>query len=241
MTSQTFQDKIICGDNLEVMATMPDECVDLVVTSPPYNLGNAHHAGNNRHSTYEDDAPEEDYQANQIHVVAESLRLLKPDGSIFYNHKNRISKGVSITPYQWLLRTRAIIKQEIVWYNGGQNFDKCRFYPMTERLYWLSKSTSTQFRNTVNSHDLWRYTPVGAKGEHKRAFPLQMVIDILDCFPEGITVLDPYMGSGTVVMACRATNRHYIGVEREQRFVDYTNERICKEQSQLKLDLGGGK
>lgn len=227
--------EIICGDCLEVMSSMESGSVDLVITSPPYNLGGNHHTGNKRYAVYSDSCDEESYQSTQIAVINECLRLLSPVGSIFYNHKNRISKGRTITPYEWLLKTDAVIKQEMVWYNGGQNFDKCRFYPMTERVYWLSQNIETQFRNNVNKHDLWNYLPVGAKGQHKRAFPCEMVEGILACFPDNIVVLDPYMGSGTTAIACIRSGRRYIGIELEQKYVDVANERVANELSQPKL------
>ena len=121
------------GDCLEVMRELPDESVDLIITSPPYNLGKTHHTGNKRfksYSEYNDNMPEELYQRWQIEVLQECFRILKPSGSMFYNHKNRIKKGVQITPYEWLLKTDFVIKQEIVWQNGSQNFDKIRFYPI---------------------------------------------------------------------------------------------------------------
>ena len=133
------------GDCLEVMKDIPDGSVDLIITSPPYNLGNTHHTGGNRfkpYDKYNDDMKESDYQDWQVEVLNECFRILKDDGSILYNHKNRISKGVQITPYQWILKTDFLVKQEIVWQNGSQNFDKIRFYPFTERIYWLAKSAS---------------------------------------------------------------------------------------------------
>lgn len=54
---------------------------------------------------------------------------------------------------------------------------------------------------------------------------------------EGGLVLDPFMGSGSTAIACLRSNRHYIGIELEQRFVNLSNERIRIEQAQLTLDL----
>ena len=153
--------QIICGDNLKIMPNIPDKYVDLTVTSPPYNLGNNHHTGNNRHQTYEDNLPEDKYQKQQIEVLNEIFRITKIDGSLFYNHKNRIKNGISITPYQWILKSNWIIKQELVWFNGSQNFDKIRFYPMTERIYWLVKSPKTILFNTINHHDLFTKKRMG--------------------------------------------------------------------------------
>ena len=210
------KDKIYNCDCLEGMKHIPNASIDLVVTSPPYNLGATHHTGNNRFSPYKDDLPEEEYQAQQIEVLNEIYRILKPNGSVMYNHKNRIRDGKQISPYEWLFKTDFIIKQELVWFNGSQNFDKCRFYPMTERIYWLSKSTDTQFVNIVNHHDLFRndeWPSVGTNQEHKRAFPLEFARWMVACFPEAETVLDPYMGSGTTAVACIKEKRHFIGFE----------------------------
>lgn len=177
------------------MKNIPDGSIDLIITSPPYNLGNTHHTGNIRHKVYDDNMPENEYQAWQVQILNECYRVLKYDGSVIYNHKNRIKNGVQITPYEWILKTPFIVKQEIVWFNGSQNFDKIRFYPMTERIYWLAKSPKTKLFNIINHHDLFdtkEWKAVGTKGEHKRAFPEKMVEDFIKCFPDAKIILDPF-------------------------------------------------
>ena len=134
-----------CGDCMEYMRNIPNESIDLIITSPPYNLGKQHHTGSNRFNSYDsyvDDVPEEAYQNWQIQVLNECYRVLNKNGSMWYNHKNRIKDGVQITPYEWILKSKFahLVKQEVVWFNRSQNFDKIRFYPMTERVYWLAKS-----------------------------------------------------------------------------------------------------
>lgn len=222
------------GDCLELMKNIPDESIDLIITSPPYNLGKTHHTGNNRfksYTEYNDDMPESMYQQWQIDVLQECFRVLKPDGSMFYNHKNRIKQGVQITPYEWLLKTNFVIKQEIVWQNGSQNFDKIRFYPMTERVYWLAKSSNTKMFNAINHHDIFtraEWQPVKTKGEHKRAYPVKMCTDIISCFPNSKVILDCFMGSGTTGVACINTNRNFIGIELDKQYFDIAQERIEK-------------
>ena len=230
--------KLICGDVLEELKKIQDESVDLIITSPPYNLGNNHHTGNNRHKAYEDNMPEEEYQNWQIQSLMHCWRVLKTTGSMFYNHKNRIKEGLQISPYEWIYKTKFIIKQEIVWENGSQNFDKIRFYPMTERIYWLSKSRETKLNNIINHKDYFgrnEWVPVKTKYSHKRAFPLQMPIDIISCFSEAKTILDPFMGSGTVGIACKKMGRDFIGIEinpdyftLSQRNIDDTEDEYYK-------------
>ncbi len=226
---------LILGDCLLKLKELPDNSVDLVITSPPYNLGNNHHTGNIRHNPYNDSLPELEYQDNQIRVLAELFRVVKPEGSLFYNHKNRIKNGSQITPYEWLLKTKWIIKQELVWFNGSQNFDKIRFYPMTERVYWLAKSSNTKLFNAINHHDFFEWSAVGTKKEHTRAFPEKMVMDILQCFPEAKTILDPYCGSGTVGVVAKQTGRSFIGIENNPVYLEIAQKRINVTKEQLEL------
>lgn len=217
------------GDCLEIMKNIEDKSIDLILTSPPYNLGNNHHTGNKKHQAYNDNLPEKQYQEWQIAVLNECYRVLKDHGSLIYNHKNRIKDGIQITPYEWLLKTSFIIKQEIVWFNGSQNFDKIRLYPMTERFYWLAKSSKTKLFNAINHHDLFgkeEWRAVGTRGGHTRAFPEKMVEDFLKCFPNGKVILDPFAGSGTVGKVAKQLNRNYILIEKEPAYVEIIKKRL---------------
>ena len=221
--------ELINGDCLEEMKKIPNGSIDLVLTSPPYNLGNTHHTGNKRHKAYSDNLPEGEYQEWQVNILSECHRVLRDTGSLVYNHKNRIKNGVQITPYEWLLKTDFIIKQEVVWFNGSQNFDKIRFYPMTERVYWLAKTPKTKLFNAINHHDLFmreEWRAVGTNGQHTRAFPEKMVSDFLLCFPGAQTVLDPFMGSGTTGVACKNLNRNFIGIELDKDYFEIAKKRI---------------
>jgi modification methylase len=214
------------------MKKLPDKSVDLIITSPPYNLGKVHHTGNKRfksYNKYDDNLPESDYQEWQIEILNECYRILKEDGSMLYNHKNRIRNGVQITPYEWLLKSKFVIKQEIVWFNGSQNFDKIRFYPMTERVYWLAKQPTTKLFNVINHHDLFmknEWQPQGTEKEFKRAYPVKMIEDLISCFPNAEIILDPFIGSGTTAVACVKTNRHYIGFELDPIYYDIACKRL---------------
>jgi len=226
---EEFINKVICGDCLELMRDIPDKNIDLVVTSPPYNLGNTHHTGGIKHKAYDDNLPENKYQQWQIDVLNECFRILKDDGSLIYNHKNRIKKGTQITPYEWILKTLFIVKQEIIWFNRSQNFDKIRFYPMTERIYWLAKSPKTKLFNIINHHDVFdskEWKPVGTKGKHTRAFPVKMVEDILKCFSSAKIILDPFAGSGTTGRACKNLGRNFILIEKEEDYCKISEARL---------------
>lgn len=217
---------VVCCDCLEGMKHIADKSVDLVLTSPPYNIGNNHHTNTIKHSAYNDELPENEYQEQQIKILSELYRALKNEGSILYNHKNRLVDGVSLSPYQWLTKTKLLVKQELVWFNGSPNFDKIRFYPMTERIYWLVKSKDTVLKNTISHHDVFYWNAVGTSGEHTRAFPEEMAFDLFRCFTESQIILDPFGGSGTTGVAAKMLGRNYILFEKEQRYVDIALKRL---------------
>lgn len=220
------------GDCLEAMKKIESGSVDLIITSPPYNLGKKHHTGNKRFDAYEsynDNLPEKEYQDWQIAVLNECYRILKEGGSMWYNHKNRIRNGIQITPYEWILKSNFLVKQEIVWFNGSQNFDKIRFYPMTERVYWLAKSPKTKMFNKINHHDVFDtkdWKPEGTNKEFKRAYPVKMCEDIISCFENAKLVLDPFMGSGSTGVACINTNRDFYGIELDENYFNIAKNRI---------------
>ncbi len=78
---------LYCDDCFNAFNNVNDYSVDLIITSPPYNLGNNHHTGNKRHQAYSDNLPEKEYQETQIRLLDECFRVLKDDGSMIYNHK----------------------------------------------------------------------------------------------------------------------------------------------------------
>lgn len=216
---------VVQGDCLEGMKMIPDNSVDLVVTSPPYNLVSGHHTGNKKTQAYDDNLPENEYQNWQIKILNECKRVLKSNGSILYNHKNRIKNGVQFSPYEWLFKTELFIKQELVWFNGSQNFDKCRFYPMTERIYWLSKTPDTTFNNKINHHDLFKWQAEGTNKKHTRSFPVKMITDFIYCFEADI-ILDPFMGSWTTARACKDLGRNFIGFELSEEYCSIGESRL---------------
>lgn len=232
--------KIYNENCLETMAKrIVPESVDLVITSPPYNLGKKHHTQNHifdSYDIYNDNLPEEEYQQKQINILNKLFDVVNSTGSLIYNHKNRIKKGKQITPYEWLLKTKWIIKQELVWHNGSPNFDKIRFYPQTERIYWLAKKPETKLYNVISHHDIFsanEWYPEGTDKIHKRSFPEKMVIDLLKCFPDTNLIYDPFMGSGTTAVAALKSDKNFIGSEISEEYCKIAEERIKVIQEEI--------
>jgi modification methylase len=212
--------------------------IDLIITSPPYNLGGKFHTGNirynNAYHTYLDNIPEEDYQEQQIEFLNACYDKLKDGGSMFYNHKPRIKNGVCIHPLEWILKSKFILKQEIIWRNGSQNFDKIRFYPMTERVYWLVKNNKTKLFNSVGFSDVWEFKNPKRHPIHKATFPIDLPLTIIKCFDNASIICDPYAGIGTT---CKAVvelnkddnkNRKYIGFDIDNTYCEIAKNDIAE-------------
>lgn len=196
-----------------------DDSIDLIITSPPYNLG-YQHSGNRKTGCYPDNMPEDEYQYWQKEVLDECYRVLKPDGSMLYNHKNRFD-NVMITPYSWINKTDFILQQEIIWINGTGNVDKRRLYPSTERVYHLSKSLKTKFINNINKTDVFgrkNWKPSGTMYTHTNMFPIMLPTDLIECFPDAKIILDPFAGKGTVSIAAEYADKQWISIEKDLNF-----------------------
>ena len=236
--------KIYCCDVLEGLRELDNESIDLIITSPPYNKAGLNgvlergkrkwectiNYGGNVDSDLMD---ESDYEQWQIDVLKECYRVLKNDGSMFYNHKNRIYSGAGeiISPYKWLYQTPFKIRQEIIWDRGStNNVQNCRYLPTTEQIYWLTKTFRPNFKRNKNGKfktEVW-YIPFEKYTKHPAPFPLDIPDNILDCFcgNESTVVLDPFMGSGTVAVSAIKHGYKYIGFEKYEEYVYLAKKRI---------------
>lgn len=241
--------KIYCCDVLEGLSKLDDESIDLIITSPPYNkMGlNGKTSGNNwigsivyGNNSSIDNKDEHEYENWQIEVLNECHRVLKSDGSMFYNHKNRIIKGMGeiSNPYSWISKTNFKIRQEIIWNRGStNNVDPARYLPTTEKIFWLTKSTRPRFKrnkDTLFKTEIWSF-PFKTKTEHPAPFPIDLPNNIIPNIAQGekIVVLDPFMGSGTTAMSAILNNCDYIGFELLQEYVDMANRKIAEATNSL--------
>jgi len=241
-----FINKIVCGDAVEVMKKIPDGAVDLVITSPPYNIKNstgnglkdgrggkwANAALQKGYANYDDCMPHEEYVEWQRESLKEMLRIISDAGAIFYNHKWRVQDG--------LLQDRQDIvsgfpvRQIIIWKRkGGLNFNPGYFLPTYEVIYVIAKP-KFKLAPKANAHgDVWEFTQE-MKNEHPAAFPVNL-IDRIVSTTNAKVVLDPFMGSGTTAISAINFKRNYIGVDISPEYCEMARERIKDYQSQSKL------
>ena len=232
--------KIYLEDCIKTMARMSDRSINCVVTSPPYNLGGDFHtfvAGKRvtygDYSKYKDKVKEEDYQQWQIEVLNECYRILKDDGVMFYNHKNRIVNGNVINPFEWLSKTNFNVLQVVVVnLRSTANVDKRRFFPVHELLFVLTKNKNTKLHNDDCLTDVWEIKKVSRKiSGHPATFHVELPLRCIKAGTnDGEIVYDPFCGTGTVMRACVQTNRVYIGSEIDSKYIpkiDNNTEASC--------------
>lgn len=220
----SFLNKIICGDALKVMQAMPSESIDLVVTSPPYNLKNS--TGNgmkdgrggkwqnarlvNGYSTHNDSMPHNEYAKWQRKCLDEMLRLIKPDGAIFYNHKWRVQAGL-LQDRQDII-SKFPVRQIIIWKRkGGINFNPGYFLPTYEVIYLIAKSKFKLAPKANHHGDVWEFMQE-MDNPHPAPFPLELIDRIISSTTAQI-IMDPFIGSGTTALAAKKLGRTYIGIE----------------------------
>ena len=235
-----FENKIICGDCLEVMKDIPDGSIDLVVTSPPYNLGinktfgeditknwkgkwNKSKLQSSGYDVHNDYMPEEEYITWQKKILAECFRVIKDTGAILYNQKWRVQKGI------WQMRPEIVeglpVRQIIIWKKaGGINFNEGYYLPTYEPVYMIAKPKFKLAPKVNRMGDVWDITQE-RKSWHPAAFPVELADRCVQA-TRGDLVLDPFMGSGTTAVSCKKFNKKYIGIDISEDYCKKAEERI---------------
>lgn len=244
----SIKNKILCGDVLEEMKKIPEQSVDLIVTSPPYNLKNS--SGNgmkdgrggkwanaqliNGYANHGDNMPHNEYVSWQRSCLTEMMRVLKDDGAIFYNHKWRVQKGL-IQDRQDIVEGFPV-RQIIIWQRkGGFNFNPGYFVPTYEVIYMIAKPGFKLAKGANGHGDVWQIGQ--AKGiDHPAPFPVELVERVISSTNAQV-VLDPFMGSGTTAIAATNLKRDYIGIEIAEEYCKYAEQRIFEETGQQQFAL----
>lgn len=240
-----YINKLIQGNVIEVLNKIPDNTIDLIITSPPYNKRNSHNGWlvtNETYSHYDDHLPEIEYQDWQVEVLDELYRITKPGGSLFYNHKHRWIDGLLITPFDWLSRTSWTIKQEVVWDRAlTANMRGWRYWQVDERIYWLYKPIDQYYigKELKPKHaklsSIWRIKPAPRSDRHPAAFPIDLPTRIIYSIlinKKGI-VLDPFCGTGTTLVAAKLLGHKYVGIDISPNYIDIAKKRLAKSKSEL--------
>ena len=246
--------RIACDDNLAWLAALPASSAQLVVTSPPYNIG----------KEYERRTGMDEYIAGQQRVVDACLRVLAPGGSLCWQVGNHVRDG-EVFPLDVLLypvfKSRELrLRNRIVWTFGHGLHCTHRFSGRHETILWFTKGDDYVFDldpvrvpqkypgkrhfkgpkagqlscNPLgkNPGDVWGDIP-NVKSNHceKTAHPCQFPVElaerlVLSMSRPGDVVLDPYLGSGTTAIAALKHGRRGWGCDMMPEYVAIAEERV---------------
>lgn len=247
-----FANRIICGDSEAVLNDLPDNCVDLVFTSPPYNFGLGYEDGSN------DDATDwEAYFAKLFAVFDECIRVLKYGGRIVVNVQPLFSDYIPshhvISNY--FMGRRLIWKAEILWEKNNYN---CKY---TAWGSWKSPSSpylkytweflevfckgnlkkpgksvnadisADQFKEWVLAK--WSIAPERRMREygHPAMFPEELAKRVMLLFSfRGDVVLDPFNGVGTTSVVAQQNGRRFLGVDTASEYCATAKDRLVGTQ-----------
>lgn len=244
------------GDCMDLLRTIPNETLQLVVTSPPYNIG----------KEYEKRLKLESYLEQQAAVICECVRCLSPNGSICWQVGNYVDKGAIIpldaVLYPIFTKLGLKMRNRIIWHFEHGLHCSRRFSGRYETIIWFTKTDDYVFNldqvrvpqkypgkkyfkgpnagkyscNPLgkNPGDLWIIPNVKSnhveKTEHPCQFPVELIERlVLSMTNKGDWVFDPFLGTGTSIIAAIRHKRRGAGAETLPKYVNLAEQRIEKE------------
>jgi len=247
--------RIFCRSS-EKMDELPDSCVHLMVTSPPYNVG----------KEYDENLSLDEYRELLTNVFSEVKRVLVPGGRACVNVAN-LGRKPYIPLHRYIIEDMIklgfLMRGEIIW-------DKATSAsPSTAWGSWMSprnptlrdvheyilifskqgyarslngkKPTITREEFLKFTKSVWSFNAESArKVGHPAPFPVELPYRCIQLYTaEDDVVLDPFMGAGATALAAQMTKRKYIGYEVEQKYCDLAIKRL-EQQGQLSLQTLNG-
>ena len=241
------------GDCLEVLAEL-NESFHLVITSPPYNLREDGHASRGFQAAvagrpppggkpttlwyaagqglaegydgFDDAMPVEEYEAWQHEVLTALWGLLADDGAIYYNHKPKVRNKTLWTPLS-LIPDICTLHQIIIWARaGGLNYQPDSYVPTHEWIMLLTKPDfKLKSQGASGVGDVWRVPQ--EPSPHPAPFPVGIPARAIET-TAARSVLDPFMGSGTTLVAAKAAGVRAVGIERSEKYCEMAVARLAQ-------------
>lgn len=247
-----WQDKILKGDCVAMLERLPEKSIDIIFADPPYNLqleGELHRPDQSKVDAVDDHWDQfesfEAYDAFTRAWLLAARRVLKPNGTIWvigsYHNIFRVGAKMQDLGF-WILN-------DVVWRktNPMPNFRGRRFQNAHETMIWASRDQKSKgytfnyealkaANDDVQMRSDWLF-PICTGGErlkdekgdklHPTQKPEALLARIMMASSKpGDVVLDPFFGSGTTGAVAKRLGRHFVGIEREQVYIDAAYERI---------------
>ncbi len=250
-----WTNKIICGDSESVLKKLPDNCVDLIFTSPPYNFGL-------EYENHKDEVKWNEYFDKLFAIFKECIRVLKYGGRIIVNVQPLFSDYIPIHHIisNFFINNKLIWKGEIIWDKHNYN---CKY---TAWGSWKSPSspylkytwefleifckgdlkhkgnpakadiTADEFKKWVYAK--WDIAPEREmnKWGHPAMFPEELARRVIKMFSfVDDVILDPFNGVGTTTKVAKELNRRFLGIDISEEYCKKAEERLKRAGKEQKL------
>jgi len=242
-----YLNKITCGDCIEVMKNIPENSIDLIVTDSPYGLNyNNGDLANKRERVFGGCLLNEKARPIVGDDEEESMNLFK---NMLMEANRVLKKGANCCcccggggpkPIfaKWVLLMDDIIgfKQAVIWDKGGLGMGM-QYRRNYEFILIAQKkgSSSHRWNGGNKTSNVWRIPKIIPKeNQHPTVKPVELFEKVISIHSnEGDIVLDPFIGSGTTAVACKRLNRHFIGIDISQDYVNMANKRLANVPDRL--------
>ena len=257
--NKKFVNKIHCADSLDIIKKFPDNCIDIVLTSPPYNFG-INYENTNDVNIWED------YFNKLFNIFRECVRVLKDSGRIIINVQPMFSDYIPTHHLisNFFLKEGLIWKGEIIWEKNNYNCKYCTWgswkSPSSPYLKYSWEFVEIFCKNSLkkegdkNNIDIdseefkkwvygkWSIAPERnmKKYKHDAMFPEELVKRLLKLFSyKNDIVLDPFNGAGTTTKVAKQLNRKFIGIDISEEYCKTAEDRLndCLNISKKEKDL----
>jgi site-specific DNA-methyltransferase (adenine-specific) len=271
MRKEIGKQTIVKNDCLAEMAQMPAESVDVVVTSPPYNI-RKYRTPDKAYNSYSDDLPHDEYIKWMGAICVEVARILKPEGSFFLNISSTCTEPFIAMDVCYEARKSFVLQNNIVWVKAISIFDEGwksyghfkptvsgRFLNQThESIFHFTKTGEVKISRVAigvpyehkSNIDRWKhersknqgkgdkrcrgncwhipYDTVHGRKPHSAAFPVKLpeYCILLHGLRPDLVVLDPFLGSGTTLLACKNLDVMGIGIEIDEDYCKLAEENL---------------
>ncbi len=252
-------DQIICGDNVEVLSTLPDECIDLVVTSPPYDDLRTYgghswdFAGVARElarvlkpggvivwvvADKTEDGSESGTSMRQALHFMEVCGLRLHDTMIYASDKPPLNSNRYEHAWEYMFvlskgAPKTVNKLKTRSLHGGKTNSSRRYYRANGDVKEMSKPGLYNEEKVLPN--IWWYATGLEKTGHPAVYPIALAKDHIASWSNpGDIVCDPFSGSGTTCKAAKELERHWLGIEINPAYVEICHKRLA--QDVLKLE-----
>lgn len=256
MLVEKYINQIILGDCLNIMKSIPDNSIDVTFADPPFNL-------KKKYNGYRDSKEFHEYLEWSKRWIYEMVRITKPTGSIFVhnipkwltyyaNFLNEIAyfkhwiawdaptapMGKSLQPAHYGILYYVKDLKKAKFYEIRYPHKRCRKCNYLLKDYGGKKASLHPFGPLVS--DVWTDIHRIKHNKYRDEHPCQLPIHLLERIilmstDEGDIVLDPFVGTGTSVIAAKRLGRKFIGIDIDEKYVTITKDKLSKELANSKI------